>query len=42
MPDVPSVGVSYGAHESDAFDALNPRFVGHSVAELHDWLRVNG
>ena len=37
-----SVGVSYGAHESDAFHALNPRFVGHSVAELHDWLRVNG
>ncbi len=33
-----SVGVSYGAHEPDAFHALGPRFVAHSVAELHDWL----
>ena len=33
-----SVGVSYGAHEPDAFDALAPRFVAHSVRELHDWL----
>lgn len=37
----PSVGVSYGAHEPDAFTALNPRFVAHSVRELHDWLLVN-
>jgi phosphoglycolate phosphatase len=36
-----SVGVSYGAHETEAFHALNPRFVGHSVRELHDWLRAN-
>jgi phosphoglycolate phosphatase len=35
----PSVGVSYGAHSSDAFAALHPRFVAHSVHELHDWLR---
>lgn len=34
----PSVGVSYGAHESDAFAALRPRFIAHSVQELHDWL----
>ena len=33
-----SVGVSYGAHEPDAFHALQPRFVAHSVRELHDWL----
>lgn len=33
-----SVGVSYGAHEPDAFEALSPRFVAHSVRELHDWL----
>lgn len=33
-----SVGVSYGAHEPDAFHALQPRFVAHSVAELHRWL----
>ena len=33
-----SVGVSYGAHAHDAFDGLNPRFVAHSVRELHDWL----
>lgn len=37
----PSVGVSYGAHEPDAFTALNPRYVAHSVRELHDWLLVN-
>jgi len=37
----PSVGVSYGAHEPDAFQAMNPRFVGHSVRELHEWLRAN-
>lgn len=37
----PSVGVSYGAHEPSAFDALTPRFVAHSVRELHDWLLVN-
>ena len=33
-----SVGVSYGAHEPDAFAALQPRFVAHSVAQLRDWL----
>jgi phosphoglycolate phosphatase len=33
----PSVGVSYGAHESDTFTRLNPRFVAHSVADLHAW-----
>ena len=34
----PSVGVSYGAHEPDSFATLQPRFVAHSVAELHGWL----
>lgn len=33
-----SVGVSYGAHESASFEALQPRFIAHSVQELHDWL----
>ena len=33
-----SVGVSYGAHEPDAFHALNPLFVAHTVRDLHDWL----
>ncbi|MBD9392093.1 HAD family hydrolase [Acidovorax sp. ACV01] len=33
-----SVGVSYGAHEPDAFQVLNPLGVAHSVRELHDWL----
>ena len=37
----PSVGVSYGAHEPDAFTALNPRYVAHSVRELHNWLLEN-
>ena len=36
-----SVGVSYGAHEPDAFHALQPLAVVHSVRELHDWLRNN-
>lgn len=33
----PSVGVSYGAHEPDTFTQLHPRFVAHSVGELHAW-----
>ena len=37
-----SVGVSYGAHESTDFDVLKPRFIAHSVADLHDWLAQNG
>ncbi|MEJ8820836.1 HAD-IA family hydrolase [Variovorax humicola] len=37
-----SVGVSYGAHEPDAFDALSPLFVAHTVASLQDWLLANG
>ncbi len=37
-----SVGVSYGAHEPDAFHVLNPRYVAHSVPELHQWLLANG
>lgn len=36
-----SVGVSYGAHESAAFDVLQPRFVAHRVPDLHDWLARN-
>ncbi|MFC5498767.1 HAD family hydrolase [Caenimonas terrae] len=34
----PSVGVSYGAHEPDAFHALGPMFIAHSVPQLHHWL----
>lgn len=33
-----SVGVSYGAHEPEAFDALRPLYVAHDVAQLHAWL----
>ncbi|MET3442547.1 phosphoglycolate phosphatase [Variovorax paradoxus] len=33
-----SVGVSYGAHESESFDELKPLFVAHSVASLETWL----
>lgn len=36
-----SVGVSYGAHEPDGFDALSPRYVAHSVQALHDWLQAH-
>ncbi len=37
----PSVAVSYGAHEPDAFHSLHPLFVAHSVRQLHDWLLAN-
>ena len=36
-----SVGVSYGAHEPEEFHALRPRFIGHTVRELHGWLLDN-
>ena len=36
------VGVSYGAHEPEAFDAFGPLFVAHSTRELHDWLLAHG
>ncbi len=36
-----SVAVSYGAHEPSGFTVLEPRFVAHSVRELHDWLLAN-
>jgi phosphoglycolate phosphatase len=34
----PSVAVSYGAHEREAFDEFAPLAVAHSTAELKDWL----
>jgi phosphoglycolate phosphatase len=37
-----SVGVSYGAHEPSAFEALGPLAVVHSVAELQAWLLREG
>ena len=36
-----SVGVGYGAHLPDAFEALRPRFIAHSVADLRVWLQAN-
>jgi phosphoglycolate phosphatase len=33
-----SVGVSFGAHASEAFAPLDPLHVAHSTADLHDWL----
>ena len=33
-----SVGVSYGAHEPEAFAELGPLHVAHSVADLQQWL----
>lgn len=33
-----SVGVSYGAHESQPLLELQPLHLAHSVQELHDWL----
>jgi phosphoglycolate phosphatase len=37
-----SVGVSYGAHEPEAFVSLQPRFIAHSVAQLQTWLFEHG
>jgi phosphoglycolate phosphatase len=37
----PSIGVSYGAHEPDAFHAFHPLAIVHSVEELRGWLRDN-
>ena len=34
----PSVAVSYGAHTTEGFAALQPLAIVHSVRELHDWL----
>lgn len=36
------VGVSFGAHAPEAFEAYDPFFVAHSTRELHDWLLVHG
>jgi phosphoglycolate phosphatase len=33
-----SVGVSFGAHEPEAFEAFGPLAVVHSTDELHRWL----
>jgi phosphoglycolate phosphatase len=38
----PSLGVSYGAHDHTAFEALKPLYVAHSVAELQHWLLHHG
>jgi len=37
-----SLGVSYGAHEPESFEALKPLAVLHSVSELHGWLQLRG
>jgi phosphoglycolate phosphatase len=36
------VGVSYGAHNHEAFAEFKPLFVAHSTRELHDWLLAHG
>ena len=38
----PSLGVSYGAHTPDAFAALKPLHIAHSLQDMHDWLLKNG
>jgi phosphoglycolate phosphatase len=37
----PSLGVSFGAHDSEAFDEFGPLQVLHSTRELHDWLAAH-
>jgi len=34
-----SIGVGYGAHTTEGFEALGPRTIVHSVTELHAWLQ---
>ena len=36
-----SVGVTYGAHTPEAFEALGPLCIADSVAQLDAWLRTN-
>ena len=36
-----SLGVSYGAHAPESFDAHAPLAVLHSTRELHDWLSAH-
>jgi phosphoglycolate phosphatase len=38
---VASVGVSFGAHDHNAFAEFAPLMVAHSVAQLQDWLLHN-
>jgi len=38
----PCVGVSYGAHDHEAFAEFKPLFIAHSPRELHDWLLAHG
>jgi phosphoglycolate phosphatase len=38
----PSVAVSFGAHDHQAFAEFAPLHVAHSTRELHDWLLSNG
>lgn len=33
-----SIGVGYGAHAHESFEAFSPVHVAHSMKELHDWL----
>jgi phosphoglycolate phosphatase len=37
----PSLAVSFGAHEREAFDEFGPLQVLHSTRELHDWLTAH-
>jgi phosphoglycolate phosphatase len=37
----PSVAVSFGAHEHEAFAEFGPLHVAHSTRELHNWLVAN-
>lgn len=39
---VASVGVSFGAHDHEAFEPHGPLFVAHSTKQLHEWLAVHG
>lgn len=37
-----SLGVAYGAHPHESFEAHRPLYVAHSVSDLSDWLSRHG
>lgn len=39
---VDSVAMSHGAHEEDVLQACGPQAICHSIAELENWIEING
>lgn len=39
---VDSIAMSHGAHEEDVLKACGPQAICHSIAELENWIEING